>query len=89
MWLSPAFGRDTVYVACHAYPRTDYQRWFAAAEDLFVSYGGRPHWGKLHTRGVGDLQLIYPQMAAFGAVRNRVDPDRLMSNDHLRHVLGD
>jgi FAD-linked oxidoreductase len=89
VWLSPAFGRDTVYVAVHAYPRTDYQRWFAAAEELFVSYGGRPHWGKLHTRGVDDLRPSYPQMAAFGAVRNRVDPDRLMSNDHLRHVLGD
>jgi L-gulono-1,4-lactone dehydrogenase len=89
VWLSPAYGRDTVYVACHAYPRTDYQGWFAAAEELFVSYGGRPHWGKLHTRGVGDLQPTYPQMAAFRAVRNRVDPDRLMGNDHLRHVLGD
>ena len=27
VWLSTAYGRDTVYVACHADPRTDYQGW--------------------------------------------------------------
>jgi L-gulono-1,4-lactone dehydrogenase len=89
VWLSPAYGRDTVYIACHAYSRTDYLGWFAASEKLFVSYGGRPHWGKLHTRAAGYLQQVYPRMADFRDVRNRVDPDRLMSNDHLRHILGD
>ena len=53
VWLSTAYDRETVYIACHAYPRTDYRSWFDAAEELFVSYGGRPHWGKLHTRGAG------------------------------------
>jgi L-gulono-1,4-lactone dehydrogenase len=89
VWLSTAYGRETLYIACHAYPRTDYVGWFAAAEELFVSYGGRPHWGKLHTRDVGYLQQAYPRMAEFLEIRNQVDPDRLMGNDYLRLVLGD
>jgi FAD-linked oxidoreductase len=88
VWLSTAYGRDTVYLACHAYPRTDYRGWFAAAEELFVSYGGRPHWGKLHTRDAQYLRLAYPRMAEFLSLRDRVDPARLMGNDYLRQVLG-
>jgi FAD-linked oxidoreductase len=88
VWLSPAYGRDTVYVACHAYPRTDYQGWFAAVERLFVSYEGRPHWGKLHTRDLAYLSQVYPRLDEFRAVRDRVDPGRLMANDYLRRVIG-
>ena len=88
VWLSTAYGRDTVYVACHAYPRTDYEGWFAAAEDLFVSFGGRPHWGKLHTRDAAYLRGVYPRLDEFRAVRDRVDPSRLMANGYLRRVLG-
>jgi FAD-linked oxidoreductase len=89
VWLSTGYGRDTVYIACHAYPRTDYVPWFAAAEELFVSYGGRPHWGKLHTRDMSYLREVYPRMTEFQEIRNRVDPDRLMGNDYLRRVLGE
>jgi L-gulono-1,4-lactone dehydrogenase len=89
VWLSPGYGRETVYIACHAYPRTDYLGWFAVSEELFASYGGRPHWGKLHTRDVGHLQQVYPRLAEFRDIRNLVDPDRVMGNAYLRHVLGD
>jgi L-gulono-1,4-lactone dehydrogenase len=88
VWLSTAYDRDTVYVACHAYPRTEYSSWFDAVEELFVSYEGRPHWGKLHTRTAEYLGDVYPRMDDFRAVRDRVDPDRVMSNVHLRQVLG-
>jgi L-gulono-1,4-lactone dehydrogenase len=89
VWLSPAYERETVYVACHAYPRTDYRSWFAAAEELFVSYGGRPHWGKLHTRDAAHLTRTYPRLADFRRVRARVDPARLMGNEYLDRILGD
>jgi len=88
VWLSTAYGRETVYVACHAYPRTEYRGWFDAAERLFVGYGGRPHWGKLHTRDFAYLARVYPRLGDFRAVRDRVDPGRLMANGYLRQVLG-
>ena len=75
-------------VPCHAYPRSDYHGWFAAAESLFVAYGGRPHWGKLHTCDLAYIREVYPRFDEFRAVRDRVDPDRLMANGYLHRVLG-
>jgi FAD-linked oxidoreductase len=89
VWLSPAYRRDTVYIAVHAYPRTEYRGWFDAVERLWIGYDGRPHWGKLHTRTAADLALLYPRMKDFLRVRDHVDPTRVMANDHLRRVLGD
>jgi L-gulono-1,4-lactone dehydrogenase len=88
VWLSTAHGRETVYVACHAYPRTDHAAWFTACEELFVAYGGRPHWGKLHTRTAADLADVYPRFADVRAVRDRADPERLLANPHLERILG-
>ena len=89
VWLSTAYERETLYVACHAYPRTDYRSWFAAVEELFASYGGRPHWGKLHSRDAASLAGVCPRLGDFRRVRDCVDPSRMMANDYLRRVLGD
>ncbi|PSL03715.1 FAD-linked oxidoreductase [Haloactinopolyspora alba] len=88
VWLSPAHARDTVYVATHAYPGTDYRGWFDAAERLWTSYAGRPHWGKLHTRDITYLSDHYDRLHDFRAVRDRVDPERIMTNQYLDRVLG-
>lgn len=77
-----------MYLACHAYPRTHHEAWFTACEELFVAYGGRPHWGKLHTRTVDDLAPAYPRMADLRAVRDAVDPDRLLGGGYVDRVLG-
>ncbi len=54
-----------------------------------TAHGGRPHWGKLHTRDAAYLSEAYPRFAEFTALRDRLDPDRLFANDYLRRVLGD
>ena len=51
--------------------------------------GGRPHWGKVHTRTAADLATAYDRFADFLAMRDRLDPDRLFANAYLRRVLGD
>ena len=53
-----------------------------------MSHGGRPHWGKLHTRDADYLRAVYPRFDDFRAVRDRVDPDRLFGNPYLERVLG-
>jgi FAD-linked oxidoreductase len=88
VWLSTAHGRDTAYVAVHQYRGMPYQDWFAAAEAVFWAAGGRPHWGKLHTRGAADLAPRYPRWDDFQAVRRRVDPEGMWGNAHLDRVLG-
>lgn len=87
--LSTASGRETAYIAVHMYRGTPYQTYFTAAERIFTAHGGRPHWGKLHTRDAEYLAGAYPRFAEFTALRDRLDPGRLFGNDYLRRILGD
>jgi FAD-linked oxidoreductase len=89
VWLSTAHERDNAYIAVHQYHRMDDFGAFAAFEAIVAEHGGRPHWGKLHTLGADRLRELYPRFDDFLAVRDRLDPDRVFANDHLRHVLGD
>ncbi|KOT94780.1 FAD-linked oxidoreductase [Streptomyces rimosus subsp. pseudoverticillatus] len=86
--LSTASARDTAYLAVHMYRGTPYRAFFSAAERIMTAHGGRPHWGKLHSRDAAYLAGVYPQFAEFTALRDRLDPGRLFTNAYLRRVLG-
>jgi L-gulonolactone oxidase len=87
--LSTASGRDSMYLAFHVNAQTDHTAYFTGVEDVLRGYDGRPHWGKLNTRTAADLEPAYPRWAEFQALRDRLDPDRVFSNEYLRRVLGD
>ncbi|WDZ89065.1 D-arabinono-1,4-lactone oxidase [Nocardiopsis sp. HUAS JQ3] len=87
VWLSTAYGRDTAYVAVHMYQGTPYDAYFADLEALFTSVGGRPHWGKMHTRDRAYLEGVYPMLGRALEVRDRVDPGRRFGNAYLERVL--
>jgi FAD-linked oxidoreductase len=87
--LSTASGRDTTYIAVHMYRGTPYRSYFTAVERLMTAHGGRPHWGKIHTRDAAHLAEAYPRFGEFTALRDRLDPDRVFQNAYLRRVLGD
>ncbi len=87
--LSTASGRDTAYIAVHMYRGTPYRAYFTAAERILTAHGGRPHWGKVHTRDAAYLAEVYPRFGEFTALRDRLDPDRTFGNPYLRRVLGD
>ncbi|MET9484150.1 D-arabinono-1,4-lactone oxidase [Streptomyces sp. NPDC006638] len=87
--LSTASGRESAYIAVHLYRGTPHRAYFTAVERIMIAYGGRPHWGKVHTRDAAYLAGVYPRFAEFTAVRDRLDPDRLFGNDYLRRVIGD
>lgn len=86
--LSTASGRDTAYLAMHVYRGTPHEAYFTAAERIMTAHGGRPHWGKLHSRDAEYLAGVYPRIPEFTALRDRLDPDRRFANDYLRRVLG-
>ncbi|GGB74727.1 FAD-linked oxidoreductase [Knoellia flava TL1] len=89
VWLSTAYERENAYVAVHQYYRMDDGGVFAAFEAIVREHEGRPHWGKLHTLGAGELGRLYPRFGDVQRVRDRVDPERLFANAHLTHVLGE
>jgi len=86
--LSPAFGRETCYIAVHVFQGMPYEPYFCAVEEIMRSYGGRPHWGKIHFQGEDTLQGLYPEWERFQAVRGALDPAQRFSNPYLIHVLG-
>ncbi len=88
LWLSTASGRDSVYIAVHLYRGTAEQGYFTEVEKLMTAHEGRPHWGKLHTRDAAYLASVYPRFGDFTALRDKVDPGRLFTNDYLRRALG-
>ena len=89
IYLSPACGRDSAYIAVHMYRGMAYREYFAAVEAIFREMGGRPHWGKIHTLTATDLHGLYPEWSRFQAARRQLDPDSLFQNAYLKQVLGD
>jgi len=85
--LSPAHGRATVTISVHQAAELSYQPFFADVEAIFRTHCGRPHWGKIHTHSANDLQDLYPEWAAFQAIRAQVDPDKRMLNPYLQEIL--
>ncbi|MDO8840259.1 MAG: D-arabinono-1,4-lactone oxidase [Parvibaculum sp.] len=88
-WLSPFYRRDSVTISVHQYHRQPYKALFAGVEDIFRRYDGRPHWGKLHTRGAKDFEALYPKWEAFRDVRRQLDPEGKFLNAHLKQIFGE
>lgn len=87
--LSTAHRRDTCYIAVHQYTGMEFETYFRAVEQIMDEYAGRPHWGKRHYQSAATLRERYPEWDRFLAVRDRLDPNRVFSNDYTRRVLGD
>lgn len=86
--LSTSYGRDSLYLAFHTHRDADHASYFALMEAVMRDHDGRPHWGKLHHLSAVELDPLYPRFSDFLELRHRLDPDRVFTNDHLRHVLG-
>ena len=88
VWLSTASGRRSAYIAVHRYHREPFAEYFLAVEQILLGYGGRPHWGKLHTLDHHQLRERYPRFEDFRSVRAAVDPAGRFRNAYLDRVLG-
>jgi len=87
IWLSPAHGRESAYVAVHMYKGMPHEDYFAALEEIFLNHGGRPHWGKLHTLTEARLSERYPRWHDFKRMRAELDPNGMFLNDYLQKLF--
>lgn len=87
VWLSPFQGRDSASISIHQHVCADHRPLFDLIEPIFWRYGGRPHWGKLHSLSAHELAPLYPHWQDFAEVRQRLDPHGRLLNTHLRKVL--
>ncbi|GAA1483084.1 L-gulono-1,4-lactone dehydrogenase [Gordonia sinesedis] len=88
-YLSPAYDRDTAYIAVHMYRGMAWEPYFRAVQAVALAHDGRPHWGKRHFLDAEQLAARYPAWDRFQAVRSRLDPAGTFTNDHIRRTLGD
>jgi FAD-linked oxidoreductase len=88
LWLSMDEGGDRAAISVHRTASEDYRPLFDVVEPIFWKYGGRPHWGKVHSLGARELTRLYPQFEAFRALRADLDPEGRLLNDHLKKLFG-
>jgi len=88
VWLSTGYERENAYVAIHQFTGLPYQEYFRLFESVAAAAGGRPHWGKMHTRDADYFRQVYPRFADFLRVRDEMDPERRFANPYLEQVLG-
>lgn len=88
VWLSPFYGGPRASIAVHQFYKQDHRSLFELVEPILRRHGGRPHWGKLHTLGAGELRELYPRWEEFLAVRQQLDPLGKFLNPHLQQVFG-
>jgi|TARA_B110000908_G_scaffold26466_1_gene30730 FAD-linked oxidoreductase len=88
--LSMSSGHeDHAAISVHRVASEDYRPYFDLIEPIFWKYGGRPHWGKIHTLGAPELAKLYPRFNDFKSIRKQLDPRGRMLNDHLRTLFGE
>lgn len=89
LWLSPAFGRDTV--GLHFTWVSDFEAVepvMSALEGALEPFSPRPHWGKLFSIPIDEVSSRYPRMGDFEKLRARVDPEGKFTNDFSAAVTG-
>lgn len=89
LWLSGAFGRDTV--AFHFTWRLDpvaVAPVIAHVERRLDPFEPRPHWGKLTSLDATTIRSRYPMIERFDVLRGSLDPEGAFDNDALGCVLG-
>lgn len=85
--LHPAYGRRTVWLAVRAQYGT-HTEVFGLAQSVFTDAGGRPNWAGRHDWTAADIEVAYPGLERFLAIRNRLDPDRRFGSPYLDALLG-
>lgn len=89
LWMSPQYGRDSV--GLHFTWRPDQpavELALARLESMLAPFDARPHWGKVFVTGAAGVERLYPRLADFARLVDRLDPRQAFRNAWLdRHVL--
>ena len=89
MWLSPAYGRDTVTVHFTWVPDMDAVRpALAAVEEALAPFDARPHWGKVFTTPASTVRRLYERLPEANALARRFDPQGVFRNAFVEEYLG-
>lgn len=88
IWLSPNFQRDSVHISAHQYRGMPHERYFDGVQAICLRYGGRPHWGKMHSLRGKDFAKLYPRWDDFLGLREHMDPQGRFLTPYLESLFG-
>ncbi len=86
IWLSMASGRPTVTISVHQDIREDEVPYYRACEEIFLSFGGRPHWGKVNYLSGPQFETLYPRWHDWWRIRDEADPKGTFLNSYMRSL---
>jgi alditol oxidase len=88
LWLSPHEGRESfaLHFTWRRQP-AEVQTAVAKIEAALAPLSARPHWGKVFTASADAIAPLYPRMAEFLALRERLDAGQTFVNDWLREKV--
>lgn len=89
LWLSPAYGRDTI--TCHFTWVKDLpavEPVIAAVEERLLPLGARPHWGKLTALDPAAVAARLPRAADFAVLARDLDPAGTFRNAFVARAFG-
>ena len=89
IYMSPAYGRDSAYIACHVYHKKDCRPYFKVLEEIFKAYNGRPHWGKMNTLTIYDVIERYPKYPQFMKFVAEHDPEGVFMSPYMSKLMTD
>ena len=88
LWLSGAYGRDTVGIHFTWRQTPAVQDLLPELDELLGALGGRPHWGKLYVADPAAVAGRYPRFADFASLAEGMDPTHKFRNRTLDALLG-
>lgn len=74
LWLSPAYGRDTVGIHFTWHKDERIFNVLPAIEEALLPLGARPHWGKVTLATPDQLVAAYPRFGDFHRLVDGLDP---------------
>lgn len=89
LWLSTAYGRDSVGIHFTWKPdEVGVRSILPSIESALAPFGPRPHWGKLFVAQAGDLAPRYERLEDFRGLAQRLDPGGRFRNTYLERAIG-
>jgi xylitol oxidase len=89
LWLSPAFGRDSLTIHFTWKKRPDaVRKLLPSIEEALRPFGARPHWGKWFSMYASEITTHYLRLPDFIELARELDPDGQFRNVYLARNLG-
>lgn len=87
LWLSPAFGVDTVGIHFTWHRDNRIFEVLPAIEEVLLPLGARPHWGKVTCATPEDVARAFPHWDDFAELIARVDPHGKFRSPFVMRML--